>query len=82
MFLVEMSVGLGGGSASLQADALDFPGVTASISFANPAVTVARSLSDTFSGIVPAGVVACIITAFAAMVAALLLTRWLWPDDE
>jgi len=57
MFLVEMSVGLGGGSASLQADALDFPGVTASISFANPAVTVARSLSDTFSGIVPAGVV-------------------------
>jgi len=34
---------------------------TASTSFANPAVTLARSLSDTFAGIAPAGVVAFIL---------------------
>ena len=33
---------------------------TASTSFANPAVTIARSLSDTFAGIAPAGVPAFI----------------------
>ena len=34
---------------------------TASTSFANPAVTIARSLSDTFAGIAPAGVGAFIV---------------------
>ena len=34
---------------------------TASTSFANPAVTIARSLSDTFAGIAPAGVPAFIV---------------------
>jgi glycerol uptake facilitator-like aquaporin len=33
---------------------------TASTSFANPAVTIARSFSDTFAGIAPAGIVAFI----------------------
>jgi glycerol uptake facilitator-like aquaporin len=51
---------------------------TASTSFANPAVTMARSLSDTFAGIAPAGVVAFILAQFAGMLAALLVTRWLW----
>src|SRR5215510_1522137 len=38
---------------------------TASTSFANPAVTVARSLSDTFAGIAPAGVAAFIVCQLA-----------------
>jgi glycerol uptake facilitator-like aquaporin len=51
---------------------------TASTSFANPAVTLARSLSDTFAGIAPAGVVAFILAQLAGMVAAVLLGRWVW----
>jgi len=51
---------------------------TASTSFANPAVTLARSLSDTFAGIAPAGVVAFILAQLAGMIAAVLLGRWLW----
>jgi glycerol uptake facilitator-like aquaporin len=51
---------------------------TASTSFANPAVTLARSLSDTFAGIAPTGVVAFIAAQFAGMLAAVLLGRWLW----
>lgn len=53
---------------------------TASTSFANPAVTIARSLSDTFVGIAPAGVLAFIIAQLLGMVAAIALGRWLWPD--
>jgi glycerol uptake facilitator-like aquaporin len=55
---------------------------TASTSFANPAVTIARSLSDTFAGIVPAGVAAFIAAQLAGMIAAVILGRWLWriPD--
>jgi glycerol uptake facilitator-like aquaporin len=52
---------------------------TASTSFANPAVTVARSLSDTFAGIAPAGVPAFIVAQFAGALAAIALSRWLWP---
>jgi glycerol uptake facilitator-like aquaporin len=51
---------------------------TASTSFANPAVTVARSLSDTFAGIAPAGVTAFIAAQFVGMLAAVMLARWLW----
>ena len=52
---------------------------TASTSFANPAVTIARSLSDTFAGIAPADVLAFILAQLAGMLAAVLLWRWLWP---
>jgi len=52
---------------------------TASTSFANPAVTIARSLSNTFAGIAPGGVVAFIAAQFAGMLAATLLGSWLWP---
>jgi glycerol uptake facilitator-like aquaporin len=52
---------------------------TASTSFANPAVTIARSLSDTFAGIAPDGVVAFIAAQFAGMLVAILLGSWLWP---
>lgn len=51
---------------------------TASTSFANPAVTFARALSDTFAGIAPAGVAAFIVAQLVGMLAAVALGRWLW----
>lgn len=51
---------------------------TASTSFANPAVTIARSLSDTFAGIAPAGVPAFIAAQLVGMAAAVLIGGWLW----
>jgi len=48
---------------------------TASTSFANPAVTVARSLSDTFAGIAPADVAGFIAAQLAGLTLALLLMR-------
>ena len=53
---------------------------TVSTSFANPAVTIARSLSDTFAGIGPSGVLAFIAAQLVGMLAAVTLSRWLWPD--
>jgi glycerol uptake facilitator-like aquaporin len=53
---------------------------TASTSFANPAVTIARSLSDTFAGIRPADVPLFIVAQFAGGIAAVLLFRWLARD--
>jgi glycerol uptake facilitator-like aquaporin len=53
---------------------------TASTSFANPAVTIARSLSDTFAGIAPTGVIAFIAAQLVGMLAGVTLGRWLWPD--
>lgn len=55
---------------------------TASTSFANPAVTVARSLSDTFAGIAPSGVMAFVAAQCAGALAATLLALWLWPKQE
>ena len=52
---------------------------TSSTSFANPAVTVARTLSDTFAGIRPADAPAFIIAQFAGGITATLLFRWLIP---
>jgi glycerol uptake facilitator-like aquaporin len=54
---------------------------TASTSFANPAVTVARSLSDTFTGIRPHDVPGFIAAQLAGATAATLLARWLLPKD-
>lgn len=51
---------------------------TASTSFANPAVTIARSLSDTFAGIAPSGVSAFIAAQLIGMFAAVFLSDWLW----
>jgi glycerol uptake facilitator-like aquaporin len=53
---------------------------TASTSFANPAVTIARSLSDTFAGIAPGGVFAFIVAQIAGALLATALARWLWPN--
>ena len=52
---------------------------TASTSFANPAVTIARAFSDTFAGIAPAGVLAFIAAQMIGALAAVALARWLWP---
>jgi glycerol uptake facilitator-like aquaporin len=51
---------------------------TASTSFANPAVTIARALSDTFAGIAATGVLAFIIAQMVGMLAAVGISRWLW----
>ena len=53
---------------------------TASTSFANPAVTIARSLSDTFAGIAPSGVIAFVVAQFVGMAGAVMLGRWLWRE--
>jgi glycerol uptake facilitator-like aquaporin len=50
---------------------------TASTSFANPAVTLARSLSDTFAGIRPVDAPGFIVAQFAGALAGTLLFRWL-----
>lgn len=51
---------------------------TASTSFANPAVTIARALSDTFAGIAPAGVLAFVMAQMVGMLVAVGISRWLW----
>ena len=53
---------------------------TASTSFANPAVTVARSFTDTFSGIAPADAPAFIAAQFVGAVVATGLMAWLLGD--
>jgi glycerol uptake facilitator-like aquaporin len=53
---------------------------TASTSFANPAITIARSLSNTFSGIRPADVTGFIIAQFAGALLALLVAGLLFPS--
>jgi glycerol uptake facilitator-like aquaporin len=50
---------------------------TASTSFANPAVTIARSLSNTFAGIAPAGVPVFILSQLAGAALAALVFGWL-----
>jgi len=54
---------------------------TASTSFANPAVTIARSLSDTFAGIAPSGVPAFVAAQLLGTLTAIALARRLWPPD-
>jgi glycerol uptake facilitator-like aquaporin len=50
---------------------------TASTSFANPAVAIARSLSDTFAGIRPVDVPAFLAAQFAGGLSAVLVADWL-----
>ncbi|HEY7186398.1 MAG TPA: MIP/aquaporin family protein [Vicinamibacterales bacterium] len=52
---------------------------TASTSFANPAVTFARALSDTFAGIRPVDVPGFVLAQFVGATAATFLFRWLAP---
>jgi glycerol uptake facilitator-like aquaporin len=50
---------------------------TASTSFANPAITIARSLTNTFSGIRPEDTPAFILAQFVGALAALAMARWM-----
>ncbi|MEC8138334.1 MAG: MIP/aquaporin family protein [Pseudomonadota bacterium] len=53
---------------------------TASTSFANPAVTIARSFTDTFSGIQPADAPAFIGMQIVGAILVVLVLGWLWRD--
>ncbi len=53
---------------------------TSSTSFANPAITVARSLSDTFAGIAPQHVPLFIVAQLLGAAGAALLSRWLFAS--
>jgi glycerol uptake facilitator-like aquaporin len=55
---------------------------TASTSFANPAVTIARSLSNTFAGIAPASAPAFIIAQLIGAVVAAALSGWLFKAEK
>jgi len=54
---------------------------TSSTSFANPAVTLARGLSDTFAGIAPANVPAFICSQLVGAAVALLVAGLFWPAN-
>jgi len=54
---------------------------TSSTSFANPAVTLARSFSDTFAGIAPGDAPAFVAAQLGGMIVALLVSRWLWRPE-
>ncbi|WP_370033629.1 aquaporin [Qipengyuania mesophila] len=56
---------------------------TSSTSFANPAITVVRSLSDSFAGIAPADVPGFVLAQLAGTIAATALAGWLaGPPQE
>jgi len=55
---------------------------TSSTSFANPAVTIARSFTDTFSGIRLVDAPGFIAAEFAGAVVATLVFRWLLADSS
>ncbi|MFC7535848.1 aquaporin [Sphingomonas sp. GCM10030256] len=54
---------------------------TASTSFANPAITVARSLTDTFSGIAPADAPGFILAQSVGAAVGAFTARWLFVED-
>jgi len=54
---------------------------TSSTSFANPAVTIARTMSDSFAGIDPANAVGFICAQLVAAAIGIPLLRWLFNDD-
>lgn len=53
---------------------------TSSTSFANPAVTIARTFSDTFAGIEPASAPAFVVAQLVAVGVAVVLIRAIYPD--
>jgi glycerol uptake facilitator-like aquaporin len=53
---------------------------TASTSFANPAVTIARAFTNTFAGIMPGDVAVFIMAQIAGGLAAFALSRWLFQS--
>jgi len=53
---------------------------TASTSFANPSVTIARSLTNTFAGIEPSNVAGFILAQCVGAGVGYILSNWLWSD--
>jgi glycerol uptake facilitator-like aquaporin len=54
---------------------------TASTSFANPAVTLARAATNTFAGIVPGDVAGFVIAQLAGAATATILFRWMFHSE-
>jgi glycerol uptake facilitator-like aquaporin len=50
--------------------------------FANPAVAIARALTDTFAGIRPSDVAGFIVAEVAGAMVAIFVFRWLMPESE
>jgi glycerol uptake facilitator-like aquaporin len=55
---------------------------TSSTSFANPAVTIARSISNTFAGIRPADVFPFIIAQILGAITATFIFNWLLKEEK
>jgi glycerol uptake facilitator-like aquaporin len=55
---------------------------TASTSFANPAITIARALSDTFAGIRPQDVPGFLVSQFVGAIAAYCVADWLFSTPR
>ena len=55
---------------------------TSSTSFANPAVTIARTLSDSFAGIAPSSAPMFIVMQLIGAAVAFVLIRVLYPSDD
>jgi glycerol uptake facilitator-like aquaporin len=55
---------------------------TSSTSFANPAITVARSLTNTFAGIAPHDVPSFVIAQLAGAAAAAVMAKWLFDEPS
>jgi glycerol uptake facilitator-like aquaporin len=55
---------------------------TSSTSFANPAITIARALSNTFAGISPSHVPAFILAQLLGALAAIPVARLLFPSPR
>jgi glycerol uptake facilitator-like aquaporin len=51
-------------------------------SFANPAITLARSLTDTFAGIAPRDVPPFIAAQLTGAALGALTSKWLFPADR
>ncbi|MEQ8736910.1 MAG: MIP/aquaporin family protein [Rhodospirillaceae bacterium] len=55
---------------------------TASTSFANPAVTIARSFTNTFAGILPGNVIAFIAAQLLGAALAFVILSWLYKNEK
>ena len=55
---------------------------TSSTSFANPAITIARSLSDSFAGIAPANAAAFVAAQLAGALLGWAVAKFLFPEDK
>jgi glycerol uptake facilitator-like aquaporin len=55
---------------------------TSSTSFANPAITLARSMTDSFAGIAPESIAIFVIAQCLGALAATATASWLWSEHQ